>query len=54
MPTFLITFVSVLAGGAAAAATLVGVVNAQTGPPGDSPATVGNVSIDETSYGSTQ
>lgn len=54
MQAFLITFASVLIGGGVAGATIVGVVNAQTGPPSNSPATVSSVGIDESSYGSTQ
>lgn len=43
------TFVSILVGGAVAAATVVGVVSTQTAQPEKSPVSVGNVGID---YGS--
>jgi hypothetical protein len=48
---FLITFASVVVGGALAGATVVGLVNSQTAPPDKSPANVSNPTLD---YGSTQ
>lgn len=54
MKTLLIYFGSTLAGGAVAATTVYGVVSSQTGAPSTSPASVTSVSIDESSYGSTQ
>lgn len=50
MGTILSTFGSLLIGGIVATATIVGVVNAQTSPSGDSPANVNQPVIQ---YGST-
>ncbi|QYJ04787.1 hypothetical protein KUV85_03645 [Nocardioides panacisoli] len=47
--TTIAAIVSVLVGGGLAAASVVGLVNAQTGTPEESPVNVGNVSIE---YGS--
>lgn len=50
MQAFLISLVSVLAGGALAGATVVGLVNSQTAAPAQSPADVSNPTV---TYGST-
>jgi len=46
----LITFASVLLGGTLAGVTVVGLVNSQTAPPDQSPASVSDPTLD---YGST-
>lgn len=51
MQAFLITFVSVLVGGGLAGATIIGVVNSQTGTPSKSP---GDSTDPTLVYGQTQ
>ncbi|MGB0102363.1 MAG: hypothetical protein WBP61_18945 [Nocardioides sp.] len=51
MQALIITFASVIVGGGLAGATVIGLVNSQTAPPAQSPASVNNPVLD---YGSTE